>query len=103
MKRSTMYMGAGVLAGVAALTASNLEGVTMNTEKQSSPIATALAAAIMMVMPLTIGYYLVRAGFGALDFPPIYVFFGGFLIAVGGSALLAWVAYKLIIRWVAAK
>lgn len=71
----------------------------MDTEKQSNPVATALAAAIMLVMPLTIGYYLVLLGFGRLDLPPIYVFVGGCVIAMGGSALLAWAAYKLASRF----
>lgn len=69
-----------------------------NTENQGNRIAISLAAAIMMVMPLTIGYYLVLAGFGQLDFPTIYIFSLGCLISMGGSALIAWVVYKLVIR-----
>lgn len=70
----------------------------MGNEKQGNRAATSLAAAIMMVMPLTIGYYLVLFDFGRLDFPPIFVFLGGCIIAMGGSALLAWVTYKLVSR-----
>lgn len=55
----------------------------MGNEKQGNRAATSLAAAIMMVMPLTIGYYLVLFDFGRLDFPPIFVFLGGCIIAMG--------------------
>lgn len=67
----------------------------MSSEKQGNRIATSLAAAIMLVMPITIGYYLMLAGFGGLDLSPIFIILGGCFIAMGGSALLAWGAYKL--------
>lgn len=70
----------------------------MNIEKQGNRVAGALAVAIMMAMPITIGYYLVRLGFVELGLPPIFAFLSGILIAMGGSALLAWVTYKLIVR-----
>jgi hypothetical protein len=67
----------------------------MQTKNKGNRLPIALAAAIMMVMPTTIGYYLVNAGFGYLDMPPIFIFISGCVIAMGGSAILSWVVYKL--------
>ncbi|WP_147464735.1 hypothetical protein [Pseudomonas cannabina] len=69
--------------------------MTTSTEDKSNRIAVALAAAIMMVTPLTFGYYLIYAGFGELSVPPIFLLLGGSFIAIGGSAVLAWSVYKL--------
>lgn len=70
----------------------------MSTIKQGNRIATALAAAIMLVMPTTVGYYLLLGGFTDLNAPPVLLFLGGCLIAIGGSAILAWGVYKLADR-----
>lgn len=80
------------------LSALKITEVIMNIQKHSHPAATALAASIMMVMPLTIGYYLLLAGFGELSVSPIAIFFCGSIISMGVSGLLAWGVYKLINR-----
>lgn len=67
----------------------------MDTKNKGNRLPIALAAAIMMVMPATIGYYLGYAGFGNLDMRPIFIFISGCVIAMGGSAILSWVVYKL--------
>lgn len=71
----------------------------MNTSERPNRVAVAFASAIMLVLPLTIGYYLVALGFLWWNLPAIYLLMLGFVIAVGGSALLALCVYQLIVRF----
>ncbi|PRW84441.1 hypothetical protein C7A10_28820 [Pseudomonas fluorescens] len=75
----------------------------MITQEIGNRIAVGLAAAIMLVMPSTIGFYLLRWNFHWWGLPPVVPFMGGCYIAIVGSALVAWIAYKVAIRFAASR
>jgi hypothetical protein len=67
----------------------------MSIQPENNRVGESLAAAVMMFMPVTIGYYLVFFGFDFWGLPVLYVFAGGIVLAMGGSALAAFAVYKL--------
>lgn len=66
------------------------------TLSKSTRLAAALASAIMMFFPITIGYYMLRFNLW-IGSPAVVLLAVYTVISVGVSAIIAFLAYKLVV------